>query len=334
MSSEFLTQDEVDALLTGVDGVAASPVAPERVDSVRSFDALAQDPALRGRMTGLEAVNERFRRLLRAGLFNFMGRVPEISAGPVRPIKYADFTAALLLPANLNVVQIKPLPGSALIAFEPALIYLIVDALFGGDGRFQPQPKGRDYTPTEQAIVRRMLGVIFAEYEKAWSNLQRLAFEFVRSEWTLQLAHVAEPSDIVIATTFTIECGAASGAFHVCVPYTTFEPIRALLYGNGERKEVPQPDEHWLRTMSNQVHATEVDLIADLVSLPVTVQQVLNMSVGDVLGVDIPKTVKAQVDGVPLFDCRYGTLNGQYALRIASALIPGREPFAGEHHAQ
>src|SRR6516165_2679346 len=145
-SSEFLTQDEVDALLTGVDGVDGAAAPAEPAEDVRPFDPVAQDPALRGRMTAIEVINERFRCLLRASLFNFMGRVPEVVARPVRAIKYSDFTAALLLPANLNVVRVKPLPGNALVVFEPALVYLVVDTLFGGDGRFQPRTTGRECT--------------------------------------------------------------------------------------------------------------------------------------------------------------------------------------------
>ena len=44
-------------------------------------------------MPTLEIINERFARLLRIGLFNFMRRSPEISVGPVRIVKYGEFIA-------------------------------------------------------------------------------------------------------------------------------------------------------------------------------------------------------------------------------------------------
>jgi len=332
MSNEFLTQDEVDALLTGVDG-AVEPARPTEPAAGRPFDLLTQGRIVRGRMPAIEAVNERFCRLLRIGMFNFMGRVPEIVAGPPRAIKYADFTAALLLPAQLNVVRVTPLHGSALFVFEPALVYLVVDNLFGGDGRFEPRTEGRDCTPTEQRIVQRMLSVILDEYEKSWKNLYPLSFELLRTESSLQFANVAIPTDTVIAMTFTVESGAGSGAFHICIPYTVLEPIRDLIHGDGETNDKSAPDRRWLRTLSRQVQAAEVELVADLVTVPVTVKELLSMAVGDILSVEIPETVTAQVDGVPIFDCRFGTLNGQYALRIASVLTPEREPTAGEQHA-
>src|SRR5450432_2037503 len=333
MSNEVLTQDEVDALLTGVDGTVEVAAAPVPAGAVRPFDPLMHMRSGRGRMPAIATVNERFCRLLRVGLFNFLGRVPEIVAGPVRTIKYQEFTSALPVPASLNVVQLKPLRGNALFVFEPALVYLVVDNLFGGDGRFQPKGEGRESTPTEQRIIQRMLGIILDEYEKAWKELYPLSFAILRSESNLQLAHVASPDDDAVAMTFTVGSGAGTGAFHVCIPYTTLEPIRDLIHGDGETDEPLEPDRRWLRTLSKQVQAAEVELVADLVTLPVTVKQLLSMTVGDILSVEMPEIVTAQVDGVPIFDCRFGTINGQYALRIASVLTPEREPVTGEQYA-
>jgi flagellar motor switch protein FliM len=333
MTSEVLTQDEVDALLTGVGGAGDVVALSKPAGAVQPFDLLTQKRIVRGRMPAIEAVNERFCRRLRIGLFNFMGRVPEIVAGTVRAIKYADFIAAVSLPANVNVVQVKPLRGNALFVFEPALVYLVVDHLFGGDGRFQPRAEGRECTATEQRIIQRMLDVILDEYEKSWKELSPLSFELLRSESDLQFATVASPNDTVIAMTFTIESGTGSGVFHICIPYATLEPIRELIHGNGATSERPDPDRRWLRTLSKQVQAAEVELVADLITVPVTVKQLLSMTVGDILSVEISETVTARVDGIPIFDCRFGILNGQYALRIASVLTPEKDPVGGEQYA-
>jgi len=336
MTDEFLSQDEVDGLLTGVDpvdraeGAPLSSTASDLSGVTRPFNLLSQELIVQRRMPAIETLNKRFCRLLRVGMFNFMGRVPDIVASPVRAIKYADFTAALPLPASFNVVRPNPLRGYALFVFEPALVYLIVDNLFGGDGRFQPRTEGRESTPTEQGILRRLLNAILQQYEKAWSELHALSFELVRAEPNLALANVASATDVVVTTTFTISCGTASGAFHICIPYTTLEPIRHVIHGTGDMSERPVQDRRWLRTLSRQVQAAEVDLVANLVTLPLTVKELLSMSVGDILSVDIPEMVTAEVDGVPVFDCRFGTLNGQYALRIATVLTPEQDTFPGE----
>ena len=219
MSQDFLSQEEVDALLKGVTGELDE--APQEVDtsSVRPYNLATQERIVRGRMPTLEVINERFARQLRVGLFNFMRRTADISVGPIRIVKYNQFIRNLVVPTNLNLVQAKPLRGTALFIFDPNLVFLVVDNMFGGDGRFRARVEGRDFTLTEQRIIQRLLGVVFEEYEKSWKPVFELKFEFLRSELNTQFANIATPNEVVVVTTFNIEFGSTAGEFHICMPY-------------------------------------------------------------------------------------------------------------------
>src|SRR5690606_10300929 len=206
--SDFLSQDEVDALLRGVTGEPdEQEAAPGEEGGVRPYNIATQERIVRGRMPTMELINERFARYLRIGLFNYMHRSAEISVGPIKVQKYSEFVRNLVVPTNLNLIQVKPLRGTGLIVFDPNLVFLVVDNLFGGDGRFHTRVEGRDFTPTEQRIIRGMLEVVFAEYARAWAPVYKIELEYVRSEMNSQFANIATPSEIVIATTFTLEFG-------------------------------------------------------------------------------------------------------------------------------
>ncbi len=319
MSKEFLSQDEVDDLLKGVTGETDEPKTQQDTSGVRPYNLATQERIVRGRMPTLELINERFARLLRIGLFNFMRRSAEISVGPVKVVKYSEFVRNLVVPTNLNMVQIKPLRGTALFIFDPNLVFLVVDNLFGGDGRFHSRVEGRDFTQTEQRIIQRMLNVVFEDYEKSWKPVYPVKFEYVRSEMHTQFANIATPNEVVVTTTFNIELGTSGGEFHVCIPYAMIEPIRDVLYSSlqGDHMEV---DKRWLRLLSKQVQIAEVELVANLGHAPVTLDQILNMQVGDVISLEIPEAIVAQVDGVPVMECRYGVFGGQYALRVDKML--------------
>jgi flagellar motor switch protein FliM len=248
-----------------------------------------------------------------------MRRTAEISVGPVKVVKYSEFVRNLVVPTNLNMVQIKPLRGTALFIFDPTLVFLVVDNLFGGDGRFYTRVEGRDFTQTEHRIIQRMLGVVFEDYEKSWKSVHPVKFEYIRSEMNTQFANIATPNEVVVTTTFNIEFGSAGGEFHVCMPYAMIEPIRDILNSSlqGDHMEV---DKRWVRLLSRQVQAAEVELIATLGQAPVSLRQIMNMRVGDVISLDIAETIEAQVDGVPVLECRYGVMNGQYALKVNKML--------------
>ena len=318
-NQEFLSQDEVDALLKGVTG--ESEEANEAVDpkAVRTYNMATQERIVRGRMPTLEVINERFARQFRVGLFNFMRRTADISVGPIRVLKYNEFIRNLVVPTNLNLVQAKPLRGTALFIFDPNLVYLVVDNLFGGDGRFHTRVEGRDFTLTEQRIIRRLLEVVFEEYEKSWKPVFELKFEYLRGELNTQFANIATPNEVVVVTTFNIELGSTAGEFHICMPYAMIEPVRDKLNSSmqGDQLEV---DKRWLRLLAQQVQTAEVEMVATLGRTEVTFNQILKMKPGDVIPLDIPESITATIDGIEMMQCRYGLFNGQYALKVQKML--------------
>ena len=332
MTREFLSQDEVDALLRGVTGESEEEAPKEETRGVRPYNLATQERIVRGRMPTFEIINERFARLFRIGLFNFMRRTAEISVGPVRVVKYSEFVRNLVVPTNLNLVQVKPLRGTALFIFDPNLVFLVIDNMFGGDGRFHTRVEGRDFTATEQRIIQRLLDVAFEDYEKSWQSVYPVKFEYMRSEMNTQFANIATPNEVVVTTSFNIELGAAGGEFHVCLPYSMVEPIRDILYSSlqGDHLDV---DKRWVRLLSKQVQGAEVELVANLGSAELTLGDILALKVGDVILVNVPRQLKAEVDGVPVIDCQYGVFNGQYALKVLDvAMTPPNEIPHGEEH--
>lgn len=334
MAGDFLSQDEVDALLKGVTGESDETEAEEQAAAgARPYNLGTQERIVRGRMPTLELINERFARYLRIGLFNYMHRNAEISVGPIRVQKYSEFIRNLVVPTNLNLVLAKPLRGTALFVFDPNLVFLVVDNMFGGDGRFHTRVEGRDFTPTEQRIIQGLLDVAFTEYSKSWKPVYSLGFEYIRSEMNSQFANIATPSEIVVSTTFTLEFGGATADMHICFPYSMIEPIRDLLYSTMQSDQL-STDKRWIGTLRKQLQGAEVEIIAQLGTAHISLGQILKLKVGDVIPVQIPEKVLAHVDSVPVMECRYGQLNGQYALKVERFITPEitSEPQVGENH--
>jgi flagellar motor switch protein FliM len=333
MADNFLSQDEVDALLKGVTGDADdAPAEVEDKSTARSYNLATQERIVRGRMPTLEIINERFARQLRIGLYNFLRRGIEVSVGPVKVTKYSEFIRNLVVPTNLNLVHFKPLRGTALMIFNPDLVFLMVDNLFGGDGRFHTRVEGRDFTQTEHRIIQRVLNIVFESYSKSWEPIYPIEFEFIRSEMNTQFANIATPNEVVVSVTFTIELGQVSGEMHFCIPYSMIEPIKDLLTSSLQAENL-EVDKRWIRLMRQQIQLAEVEIVADLGTAQVSLGDIVNMKVGDVIPLDIPKTVEAKVDGIPVMECAYGKFNGQYTLRVEKLLSSSSiDSKTGEQH--
>ena len=330
MATDFLSQDEVDALLKGVTGESDEPESTDEGDGgIRTYNLGTQERIVRGRMPTLELINERFARYLRIGLFNYMHRTTEISVGPIRVQKYSEFIRNLVVPTNLNLVAAKPLRGTSLFVFDPNLVFLVVDNMFGGDGRFHTRVEGRDFTPTEQRIIRGLLNVVFTEYSRSWKPVYDISFEYIRSEMNSQFANIATPSEIVISTTFSLEFGGTAADMHICFPYSMVEPIRDLLYSSMQSDQLSS-DQRWIVMLRKQLKDAEVEIAAQLASTTVTLGQILKMKAGDIIPISIPEKITVNVDHIPLMECRYGQQGGQYALKIErfvtlenEELVPG-----------
>ncbi len=331
MNQQILSQDEVDALLQGITG-ESQKLEKETVEEgeIRNYDLASQERIVRGRMPTMEIINERFARNIRIGIFNFIRKSPEISIGSIKVQKYSAFLREIVVPTNFNIVSVRPLRGSGLIVCDPTLVFAVIDALFGGAGKYHTRIEGRDFSATEQKIIGRLVSVVTDEYKRAWKGIYPLELDYQRSEMQPQFANIATPSEIVVATSFTLEIGDTTGTIHFCIPYSTLEPIRDVLYSTiqGDSNE---PDRRWVNLLKQQIQDANVELVAELAHAPSTVEELLALKVGDFIELDLKPSIQTKVSGVPIFDCHYGTSNGKYALKVDHMLTSSTAGWLGEH---
>ncbi len=320
MNQQILSQDEVDALLQGITGESQKIDQEETVQGgVRDYDLGNQERIVRGRMPTMEVINERFARNIRIGLFNFIRKSPEVSIGGIKLQKYSAFLREIVVPTNFNVCTVRPLRGSGLIVCDPSLVFAVIDALFGGIGKFHTRIEGRDFSATESRVIQRLVETIIAEYTKAWVGIYPLELDYQRSEMQPQFANIATPSEIVVSTSFTLEIGETSGSVHFCIPYATLEPIRDVLYSTTQG-DSSEPDRRWVNLLKEQLRDAQVELVVELAQAPATVEQLLSFKPGDFIELDLEPMVQAKVDGVPVLDCHYGTSSGHYSIKVDQLL--------------
>ena len=314
---DLISQAELDALLQ-TSGHAAVEGLTERLSArgaVEAFDIQRLEHIDRGRMPTLELVNDRFTRQLRTGLLDFLGQSPAVSLGTVTVQKFSEFNSELALPSNCSIIAMHPLRGNGMIACDPALVFTVIDMLFGGTGNLAPTNDGRVLSVTEHRTIKRLVSVIADEYTNAWSGICPLEFIPVRFGVQPRFANIAAPGERVITTAFELEIGGTAGMLHVCLPYVAMEPIRDIL--NAETQaDFTHADERWSSLLANEIQSVEITLVAELAVVDSTVADVLAMKVGDFIGLKVEPQITASVDGVPLFACQHGTTNERHAIRI------------------
>ena len=330
MNQQILSQDEVDALLQGITGESQKLEQEDAPSTgVRDYDLASQERIVRGRMPTMEVINERFARNIRIGLFNFIRKSPEVAIGGIKVQKFSAFLREIVVPTNFNIMNVKPLRGSGLIVCDPSLVFAVIDALFGGVGKYHTRIEGRDFSPTELRVIYRLVETICAEYKKAWMGIYPVELEYQRSEMQPQFASIATPSEIVVATSFTLEIGDTTGTVHFCIPYSTLEPIRDTLFSTIQGDST-EPDRRWVNLLKNQIQSAEVELVAELAHAGATVEQLLSFKPGDFVELDLDPMIKAKVSGVPVFDAHYGVSNNRYSIKIDRLLTGANLTWIGD----
>jgi flagellar motor switch protein FliM len=276
---EVLNQDEIDALLNGVDAGAVDTEPPPDPRVARQYDFSREMRIVRGRMPTLEMVNERLARQLRVSIYNLLRRQVEIAVGQVSMKKFSEYTHSLSLPVNLNLVKVNPLRGTGLFVLDPKLVFAMVDNFFGGVGR--------------QA---------------------KIDVEYVNSEINPNFAGIVTPSEVVVVCPFQIDLDGGGGSLHVVMPYAMIEPLREIL-DSGVQSDRAEQDDRWLSILKDGVQDAEVELTTLLGNGSVSLQTLVDLKPGDVLPCDFTGKATVMAEGVPLFKGAFGVSRGQQCVR-------------------
>ncbi|HEY6641012.1 flagellar motor switch protein FliM [Povalibacter sp.] len=312
---DVLSQDEIDALLHGVDSGAVPTEQHAAPGEARPFDFTNQVRIVRGRMPTLEMINERFARLFRTSLFNMLRRAPEVAVAPIKMLKFSEYVHSLHVPTSLNLIRVLPLRGTGLIVLDPKFVFTVVDNFFGGNGRFA-KIEGREFTATETRLIHMLLKDVFAGMKEAWSHVAKLDIEYMNSEINPHFANIVSPTEIVVVTSFHVELDGGGGDVHITMPYAMIEPMRELL-DSGVASDRVEHDERWALALKEEIEDAEVELKTLLGRGRLTMRQLMELQVGDIIPCDFAGRATVLAEDVPIFRGTFGLSHGQQAVQIA-----------------
>lgn len=324
--SQVLSQSEVDALLAAVSegeigqgeagGGGGGAGADERVVVV--YDLTSQDRIIRGRLPQLDVIYEKFMRSFRVSLSSALRKIATLTHASTDFLKFGEFINTLPMPTCMSVLRFNALRGSALFVIESKLAYALVDNFFGGADRPYTKIEGKDFTPIELSIVRKVVDLAIDDLESAWASVEKIEASFVRTEINPQFVGIVPPTDIVIASTFDVELENANGTITLVIPYSTIEPIKQKL-ATGFQVESDQTDKKmWTAIIRSQLLETSVNINVNLGQSEITLNDLMTLKVGDVIPLDQDTTGEFDVlcEGVSKFKAYYGIHHGSVAVQV------------------
>lgn len=331
--NQILSQSEVDALLAAVtegDVPSSDTNSGGGNNNVKSinggnveknvitYDLTSQDRIIRGRLPQLEVIYEKFMRSFRVSLSGSLRKIASITLTSTEFLKFGEFINTLPIPTCMSVLRFNNLRGSALFVIEAKLAYALVDSFFGGADRPYAKLDGKEFTPIELQIVKKVVELAINDLEISWSTIEKIDCSFQRTEINPQFVGIVPPTDVVIASTFDVELEQASGTISIVIPYSTIEPIKQKL-STGFQVESDQTDKKlWTSIIKEQLLDTDVDIKVNLGETEIKLKDLMNLKIGDVISLtqDSSGELDVLVENVKKFKGYYGVHHGTVAMQI------------------
>jgi flagellar motor switch protein FliM len=324
-NSNLLSPEEIDALSQGIqDGSLETDTGYNKTAKVRKHDLAQEDSTLGINVTSLDMINERFIRLFRLGLMEALRTSPRMIPQNVQLKKFGDYLSERLPPLSVNVIRLNPLRGQSMIIIDRNMIFNSLENFFGGVGKpAAAAPPGRPFTPTENRVIEMILQTFFNAMTEAWEPIMKIEFEKVSAEINPNFAQIADENDLVIICHFEAESGDSKGYIDIVYPYATLKPIRDLLRGRVQSTAGDdESDRKWSQDIEQAVCDSALKAQVMLGEVHLTLQQLNEMNVGEVLFFKKEKNARMVINEVPAFDCRVGTAGPNLAVQIQSVILP------------
>lgn len=323
--ADVLSQSEIDALLGALTRgeVNADDMRETETGSrIRSYDFRRAMRFSKDHIRIISRIHEHFARLLTTQLSAQLRSFIQIQVESVDQVPYEEFILSIPSLTVLQVMEFAPLEGHVVIEINPQLVFAIVDRLMGGSA--SGPYRERELTEIEQTVVERGMRSVPSFFREAWKNVTPLEPRIVSFETNPQFLQIATPNETVLVVTLSARIGDATGLMNICIPHVTIEPVipkltTQYLFDVTQSKHVHHNE---LKRLEQHLNNVDVDCSVVLGNTELSVEQVLELQVGDVIKLSgsIHDEVSVHVNGVPALTGAVGTHRDHYAVKVLEVL--------------
>ena len=333
--SDVLDQADIDALMSAVTaGEVEEPTTQGQIFSfsradlenveIRSYDFKRPERISKDQMRALRTLHESFARNFSASLSGFLRTIVEVRVANADQLTYDEFISSLPNPTSFNLIDATPLDGQICLEVSPLIIYPIIDRLLGGSNEdvFIPQ---RPLTIIEIRLIQQILHRAMATLTEAWESVRKIDFKLGEMESNPHIVQIVPPNEVVVVIGFELKLGNRAGTMSLCIPFTVIEHLMEDIaaqswFSSGRQRG----GEHWSKMIAARLADAPVEIRALLAETTITVEDLEQLEVGDLIMTDKPAAAPATVyvGTVPKFIGSLGRLRGNRAIKIQRPLRP------------
>lgn len=321
---EVLSQSQIDALLSAVRSGEKDPEQSQEEQQskkYRKYDFYSPRKFTKDRIKMINGIFDNYTRVINSRLNSMMHTTCEVEVENVEEQRYYEFSNALSEGDVLGVVNasIKQKAEE-----EPVLFHLsttvalsMMDRMLGGEGDMNKMQLG-DYTYTdlELRLYESMMESLVSVMGRSWENYILMDFTYGRTEVNPTLVQLIGMDETVVIVDIKLGFPNGTGRLNVCLPGTMLTNVFAEINRDNPGRKVTEEDNS--EEIFDKLRDSSLEVVAELGSTQMTLNDVYHLSVGDVIDLGQPKNspVFLEIGGYNWFIGRMGTYKKNMAVKI------------------
>lgn len=316
-TNEILTQQEIDALLSSVEDDFAPTGNNTETNNldVKRVDFSNQNKLLSTGIPVLNVAHERFSLNFCESISNAMRCAIKVEFAGTQVVSFIDYLNSMELPTYINFIELKPMTGLALAVVDSNLIGMVVDRFFGGGTNYESSNNKRDFTPSEMRMGSMLVENAFTDLKTAWQALLPLEPVLVQTETNPDFAHLLNPSEPLMLNTFEVHFENGSGKFQLAIPHTMIEPLNDRFMSTYE-VDNSELSGAWTPIIMEEIKLATMEVTSLLGKADLTVKELLNLTQGDVIPLDVPEKHTLYAEGIPVLEGTFGAHKGKNSIKV------------------
>lgn len=288
--ADILSQDEIDALLQVVDdegGEAEAEEAPKEIapqKQVTLYDFKRPNRVSKEQLRAFRGIHDKMARSLSSQISAIMRSIVEIQLHSVDQMTYGEFLMSLPSPTSFNVFSMKPLDGNGILEINPSIAFPMIDRLLGGKG--DPYESTREFSDIELNLLDTILRQMMQNLKEAWGPVAELFPTVDVKESSPNVVQIVAQNEIVIMVVMEIIIGHSSGMMNICYPVITLESVLSRLASRDLMLSETSSKKSRNKELQALLGGAKVDVTAMLGGTNLSLKEVLDLSVGDIIRLD------------------------------------------------
>jgi len=328
--ADILSQEEIDALLDVVEDEGddvldsgSGDLLPQR--QVTLYDFKRPNRVSKEQLRAFRGVHDKMARSLASQISSIMRSIVEIQLHSVDQMTYGEFLMSLPNPTSFNVFSMKPLEGSGVIEINPSIAFPMLDRLLGGKG--EPFDASREFSDIELSLFETILRVMMSTLKEAWGPVMDVYPTIESKESSPNVVQIVAQNEIVVMVVMEIIIGHSSGMMNICYPVISLEPVLPKLASRDLMLNETSSKKSRNTELQVLLGGAKVDVEANLGDADLTLGDILELQIGDVLRLSTPANdiVTVSVDGKERFRGEIGLRRFRKSIQITEVIDTERD---------